>query len=70
VGGNPEVILDGTSGFLVPLEDPRAMALRIVQLLRDKSLADSLRTNGLKRVASSFSFSSMLKEYYRVYETA
>ena len=36
VGGNPEVVQDGQTGFLVPPSDTRAMAARVIQLLQDE----------------------------------
>ena len=45
VGGIPEQIEDGVTGFLTPPADPEAMAARIEQLLADTELR---RTMGLK----------------------
>jgi glycosyltransferase involved in cell wall biosynthesis len=41
-GGVPEVIEDGRSGLLVPLNDPRAMAEEIVRVIENRSLAEKL----------------------------
>jgi len=38
VGGIPEVVLDGQTGFLVPRRDSAALAARIVELARDPAL--------------------------------
>lgn len=38
VGGIPEVVIDGQTGFLVPRRDPAALAARIVELARDPGL--------------------------------
>jgi glycosyltransferase involved in cell wall biosynthesis len=35
VGGMREVLSDGVEGFLVPAQDPQAMAQKLLQLLRD-----------------------------------
>jgi glycosyltransferase involved in cell wall biosynthesis len=35
VGGTPEIVEDGRTGFLVPPRDPEAMARRVCQLLSD-----------------------------------
>jgi glycosyltransferase involved in cell wall biosynthesis len=38
VGGNPEVILDGQTGFLAPPGDTRALADRVIRILEDEDL--------------------------------
>ena len=45
VGGIPEVVRDGIDGFLVPPDDPQALAARLKQILSDGSLRQMLRTN-------------------------
>jgi len=36
VGGLPEVVRDGETGLLVPPHDPRALAVAVLELLRDE----------------------------------
>jgi glycosyltransferase involved in cell wall biosynthesis len=36
VGGLPEVVRDGKTGRLVPPHDPRALAVAVLDLLRDE----------------------------------
>ena len=38
VGGNPEVVSEGGNGFLVPPDDPEALATRMLTLLKDPAL--------------------------------
>ena len=47
VGGIPEAVRDGVTGFLVPPQDPAAMARRIADLLDDRALR--LRMGGEAR---------------------
>ena len=42
VGGVPEQIVDGSTGFLVPRGDAEAMASRAMHLIEDHSLAQSM----------------------------
>src|SRR5262249_34122008 len=42
VGGNPEVVVDKLTGYLVPTEDPEALADRILELLRYADLRRSM----------------------------
>jgi D-inositol-3-phosphate glycosyltransferase len=51
VGGLPYVVADGTTGLLVPGEDPRAYAERLIAVLTDPPLARRLSANGTARAA-------------------
>ena len=54
-GGNPELVLDGDSGLLVPPRDPAAMAAAVRRLLTDATLAARLARGGRERVEKNFS---------------
>lgn len=54
VGGNPEVIVDGESGMLVPPKDHRIMAEVIIRLLENKSMAEQLGANARLRAMEKF----------------
>jgi glycosyltransferase involved in cell wall biosynthesis len=69
VGGMPEVVTDGTTGFLVPAADPEALADRICRLLSDAVLADALAAAGWRRVRERFSLDRMVGEYRDLYMT-
>lgn len=61
VGGNPELIEDGTSGLLVKFNDKTALKSKILQLLNNASLASILAENAQKK-AQEFSLGRMLDE--------
>jgi glycosyltransferase involved in cell wall biosynthesis len=69
VGGNPEVVVDGKTGFLVPSNDDTAMAEKIAMLLNDRELARTLGENSRQRVQQQFSFDGMMDEYMRLYQS-
>lgn len=54
-GGNPELVVDGESGLLVPPRNPAAMAEAVARLLRDPALARRLSAGGRERVERGFS---------------
>lgn len=54
VGGVPEVVVDGVTGFLVPPRQPKALAQAIVRLLVDPDLAKSMGASGRERAESMF----------------
>jgi glycosyltransferase involved in cell wall biosynthesis len=45
VGGIPEVVRDGVDGFLVPPDDPAALAARLDDVFSNPGLRQNLRTN-------------------------
>jgi glycosyltransferase involved in cell wall biosynthesis len=46
VGDLPEVVADGTNGFVVPPRDPRALADALERVLDDTALAERMGANG------------------------
>jgi glycosyltransferase involved in cell wall biosynthesis len=67
VGGLPEVIRDGVEGSVVPPGDHRALAARIVQLLRDPKLRDRMGAAGRVR-AEAFDIRRSVSRMESVYE--
>ena len=55
VGGLPEVVQDGVTGFLVPPGDVNALRERVDQLLGDPALAHRLGANAREVVLERFS---------------
>jgi starch synthase len=81
VGGIKEVVVDGETGFLVPLEqikdspfeamDPekfaRDLATRVNELMRDGNLRDRFGKAGRKRVEEKFSWSAIAEKTKALY---
>jgi glycogen synthase len=68
VGGIPEVVVPGETGFLVPPADPRALADALNRVLRDRTLARRLGLAGRRRVEVHFSWTSIAARTRRMYE--
>jgi glycosyltransferase involved in cell wall biosynthesis len=68
VGGNPEVVVDAVTGFLVPLADEVLLSDRVVRLLSDPSLAARLSGQARKRVVERFGFDEMMSAYSDLYD--
>jgi glycosyltransferase involved in cell wall biosynthesis len=68
VGGNPEVVVDGETGFLVPPRNADALAAKLLLLLADKHQTRRLGENGRRRVQQYFSFQAMVNKYQDLYE--
>ena len=68
VGGVPEVVADLETGFLVPPRDPRAVAARITQLLKDQALRRRMGRAGLERARRLFTVERMVQATAAAYE--
>ena len=60
VGGVPEVLVDGETGFLVPARDDEMLAGRIIELLRDDALRARMGEAGLRRARERFTVDHMV----------
>jgi len=67
VGGNPEVVLEGETGFLVEPRNPEKMAEKILKLLNNCILSKSMGNKGRKRVEYVFSAKKNAEEIEAVY---
>lgn len=68
IGGLPEVVEDGVSGFVVPHDDLRAFVDRIVTLLEDDVISARMREAGKARYRQLFQAKRMSDEYRRLLE--
>jgi glycosyltransferase involved in cell wall biosynthesis len=68
VGGTPEMIEDGRSGYLVPSEDPDAAADRILRLLDDPEGARRMGAEGRCVVGERYSAQRMIDRIVASYD--
>jgi N-acetyl-alpha-D-glucosaminyl L-malate synthase BshA len=67
VGGLPEVVTDGESGYLLPVGDVAGMTARAIALLGDGALLATLRRGAVAR-AAEFSADRVVPRYEQLYE--
>ena len=67
VGGVPELVQDGRTGFLAPAEDVAAVAAAIGRLAADPALAAELGANGKRFAQERLSLDAMLDATERLY---
>ncbi len=68
VGGNAEAVEDGINGFIVPSEDPAALADAIVRLLSDPVRATAMGLDGEDFAAKQFKTESMMSQIAGTYQ--
>ncbi|MGD0646655.1 MAG: glycosyltransferase [Acidobacteriaceae bacterium] len=69
VGGNAEAVQDGTTGFIVPSEDPTALTNAIVTLLSDPALTTAMGAAGRDLATDKFTTETMMKRIASAYGT-
>jgi glycosyltransferase involved in cell wall biosynthesis len=67
VGGNPELIVDGETGRLVPCNDIDALTSSIVEILMNKDRAAKMGQAGRARVQMHFRLDQMLEKTENLY---
>lgn len=68
IGAYEEIVQHGTSGWLVPPRDPRAIADAIRLLWNDPALRQRLSDGGRRRVLETFNWRKAAEETLAVYE--
>jgi len=69
VGGCNELVVDGVTGFLCPLNDVGLLVEKVIYLLDNKEAATCMGENGRKRITAYFGIDRMVKRTEYVYET-
>jgi glycosyltransferase involved in cell wall biosynthesis len=69
-GGTRELVVDGETGFLVPPENPAALATKIGDLLDDPVLARRMGEAGEAKLRREFSLTRMVGETVKLYQRA
>lgn len=68
VGGNPELVVDNETGFLIPGNDAASLADRLLRYLRLPDLAAHHGLAARERAGQEFSIQRMLLDYARLYQ--
>jgi glycosyltransferase involved in cell wall biosynthesis len=67
-GGAREAIVDGTTGLLVPPDDPRSLSDAVMQLLREPQRRQEMSAAGRAHVAREHSLEAMVARTVQFYE--
>ncbi len=67
-GGPAETVLEGVTGFLVPPEAPRALAEKVLLLLRDPALRERMGRAGREHVLAHFTAAGYAEKFTEIVE--
>jgi glycosyltransferase involved in cell wall biosynthesis len=70
VGGNPEVVLDGVTGLLIPKRSPELLADAMLKIYREPELGRAMGLAGRQRVETCFDARQMVARYEALYLNA
>jgi glycosyltransferase involved in cell wall biosynthesis len=69
VGGNPEVVVDGETGLIVPASDPHQLAASIQKLLEAPEMAAEMGAAGRRRVIERYQIDAMTRRIEELYDS-
>jgi len=67
VGGNPEAVIDGETGLIVPPRNPDALGDALLKIASDPARAVSMGAAGRARVESTFRLEACVQHYDALY---
>jgi len=68
VGGLPEVVGHGVTGYLAPVGDVEAMAAYAISILRDPSMHKRFSQSARRRAVQNFDYHDIVPQYEAIYE--
>jgi glycosyltransferase involved in cell wall biosynthesis len=68
VGGFPEIVEEGLSGYLIDDRDPSEFSDRCLGLLADQEKREQMAKAARQRVIDHFSREAMANQYYQLYQ--
>ena len=68
VGGLPEVVIDGVTGFLHPPGEAERMAESAIRVLSDSTLHARMADDGVRLAMERFSADRIVPQYAALYE--
>lgn len=67
VGANPDLVVDGETGCLVPPDDPATLGRTLARLAADPAQRAAMGENGRRRIEQHFSVQRMVDDYNDLY---
>jgi L-malate glycosyltransferase len=67
VGGNPEAVIEGENGFVIPPLDRMRLAEAMTRIYSDSACRESMGRQSRKHVEARFSLETMCREHAQLY---
>ena len=67
IAGTRDLVIDGQTGYLVPVGDRAALAREANRILKDETLATRLGQSGRERIEREFSVANMVDRHAKLY---
>lgn len=67
IGGSPEMVTDGVTGYLVPPADSTSLVKAVIDLLQNSNKAEAMGKEGRRLVKEKFTVEAMAKQYEKLY---
>lgn len=68
VDGTPEAVIHGETGFLVPSQNPEALAEALIRMARNPSLRKKMGKNGKRRIYEHFLLEHQISAFDQLYK--
>lgn len=68
VGGNSEAVIDGITGFIIPIKSPGILAQKIIELIENKDKIVQIGQKGRERVVNNFSLTHYVTNMEQIYD--
>jgi glycosyltransferase involved in cell wall biosynthesis len=70
MGGNPECVIDGVTGMLIPPKSVKELADAVIKLCQDPDSAKRLGVNARERAVRDFSIEKQAEDLFQIYQDA
>ena len=67
VGGNPEIVVNNKTGWIIPTDDLSAMTNAIIDAATDQNKRTIIGNQAKKRFKNNFTFKKMIDQYNQIY---
>jgi glycosyltransferase involved in cell wall biosynthesis len=68
VGGNCEAVVNGETGYLIPVNNESRLVSALLKLISDKETRRKMGETGRLRLEQTFNFDQNLKKIQEIYE--
>lgn len=68
VGGNPEIVSHGETGFVIPNDDEKALVHMMCRIISEEKMRIHMGRNARKRFEKSFAVEKMVSAYQHLYD--